>query len=70
MLKRRDGTPIDGGTPVQDLILPESVVTLPVHPEAGLPGPGGEALLSPYRSAELIAASELATRGAKRAKSA
>jgi DNA topoisomerase-1 len=70
VLKRRDGTPIDGGTPVQDLILPESVVTLPVHPEAGLPGPGGEALLSPYRSAELIAASELAARGAKRAKSA
>ena len=70
VLKRRDGRPIDGGTPVQDLILPESVVTLPVHAEAGTSGPGGEIVLSPYRTAELIAASELRAMKAPRAKSA
>jgi DNA topoisomerase-1 len=70
VLKRRDGRPIDGGTPVQELILPESVVTLPLHPDAGTPGPGGEVVLSPYRTAELIAASELQAMKATRAKSA
>ena len=56
-LKRRDGSLIEGGTPVQDLILPESVVRLPVHPEAGS---AKDAMLSPYRSAEAIAAGAIA----------
>ena len=57
-LKRRDGRLIEGGTPVQELILPESVVTLPVHPDAAQEAQGtkrAEALLSPYRTAEAIA---------------
>jgi DNA topoisomerase-1 len=57
-LRRRDGRTIDGGTPVQDLILPESVVTLPVHGDAKAEAAGGKAteqLLSPYRTGEAIA---------------
>jgi DNA topoisomerase-1 len=57
-LKRRDGRLVEGGTPVAELILPESVVTLPIHPDANKPAPLGDAtgLLSPYRAAEAIAA--------------
>jgi len=58
-LRRRDGRAIEGGTPVQDLILPESVVRLPVHPESGSEA---GAMLSPYRSAEAIAARTVAQR--------
>lgn len=62
-LTRRDGSLIDGGTPVQDLILPESVVTLPVHADAANAVAGArstDGLLSPYRSAEVIAARTIA----------
>ena len=58
-LCRRDGTPIDGGTAVQDLILPESVVTLPIHPDSVKEAAGtqvAELVLPPYRAAEVIAA--------------
>ena len=71
-LRRRDGRLIDGGTPVQELILPESVVTLPIHPDATQEAAGAktaEALLSPYRTAEVIAARVLGP-ASKRAKSA
>jgi hypothetical protein len=43
---------------VQELILPESVVTLPVHADAVQEAQGAkraDAMLSPYRSAEAIA---------------
>ena len=63
-LRRRDGRAIEGGVPVQDLILPESVVTLPVHADAEREASGAmtaEAVLSPYRSAESIAARVLVT---------
>ncbi len=49
---RRDGTAIAAGTPARDLILPESVVVLPIHPE---PIPTDAGVLSPYRAAEIIA---------------
>ena len=56
-LRRRDGRLIEAGTPVTELILPESVVTLPVHADASKPPPAGEATgyLAPYRAAEAIA---------------
>ena len=60
-LCRRDGSAIEAGTPVVDLILPESVVTLPIHPEGSAPVAAGavrdpkSGVLSPYRAAELIA---------------
>ncbi len=61
VLRRRDGRTIDGGTPVADLILPESIVTLPEHPDAARPlARGSEGTLSPYRAAEVIAARVLA----------
>jgi DNA topoisomerase-1 len=49
---RRDGTAIAAGTAARDLILPESVVVLPIHPE---PIPTDAGVLSPYRAAEIIA---------------
>ena len=60
-LCRRDGSAVEAGTPVADLILPESVVTLPVHPESATPVAADaerdpkSGVLSPYRAAELIA---------------
>jgi DNA topoisomerase-1 len=54
-LARRDGSAIDAGTPVAGLILPESVVTLPIHPDAGRDAAGSPGTLSPYRAAERIA---------------
>jgi DNA topoisomerase-1 len=56
-LRRRDGRAIDGGTPVTELILPESVVTLPLHADSAKTVALGEpGTLSPYRAAEVIAA--------------
>ena len=56
-LRRRDGRAIDGGVPVAELILPESVVTLPLHADAAKPVVAGSSgTLSPYRAAEAIAA--------------
>ena len=63
VLRRRDGRAIEGGLPVVDLILPESVVTLPVHGDAEREAAGAmtaESVLSPYRAAESIAARVLA----------
>ncbi|MEY3022804.1 MAG: topoisomerase 1, partial [Planctomycetota bacterium] len=61
VLRRRDGRTIDGGTPVADLVLPESIVTLPDHPDAATPlAPGAEGTRSPYRAAEEIARRVLA----------
>jgi hypothetical protein len=42
---------------VTDLILPESVVTLPIHADADRPPTDGDAtgFLAPYRAAEAIA---------------
>ena len=56
-LRRRDGRLIEAGTPVTDLILPESVVTLPIHADADRPPTDGDAtgFLAPYRAAEAIA---------------
>jgi DNA topoisomerase-1 len=56
-LRRRDGRLIEAGTPVTELILPESVVTLPIHPDADRPPVDGDATgyLAPYRAAEAIA---------------
>jgi DNA topoisomerase-1 len=70
-LRRRDGRLIEAGTPVTDLILPESVVTLPVHADASSPPPAGDATgyLAPYRAAELIAAPflrDLRARGSRK----
>ncbi len=59
-IRRRDGSAIEGGTPVTDLILPESVVTLPIHPDARRTEDPEAAMLSPYRTAEQIAARTLA----------
>jgi DNA topoisomerase-1 len=53
-LQRRDGRLIEAGVPVGDLILPESVVVLPTHPDADKPIEGVGAI-SPYRAAEAIA---------------
>ena len=64
---------IEAGTPVADLILPESVVTLPLHPDADRPAPAGSAtdpksgVLAPYRAAEIIAAPFVADLRRKRA---
>ncbi|MFM7133837.1 MAG: DNA topoisomerase, partial [Planctomycetota bacterium] len=56
-LRRRDGRDAEAGTPVADLILPESVVTLPIHPDASKPDEAGAVgTISPYRAAESIAA--------------
>ena len=72
-LRRRDGSMIEAGTPVADLILPESVVTLPLHPDADRPAPAGSAtdpksgVLAPYRAAEIIAAPFVADLRRKRA---
>ncbi len=52
VLCRRDGSAIAAGTPSRDLILPESVVVLPIHPE---PIPTDSGAESPYRAAERIA---------------
>ena len=52
MPTHRDGRPVEAGVPVADLILPESVVRLDVHPDAA----GGEQPISPYRASEAIAA--------------
>jgi DNA topoisomerase-1 len=60
-LCRRDGSAIEAGTPVTELILPESVVTLPIHADSGKPIAADAArnpqagILSPYRAAEMIA---------------
>jgi DNA topoisomerase-1 len=60
-LRRRDGSEIEAGVPVVDLILPESVVTLPIHPDSLVEPPAAadadvkSGILSPYRAAERIA---------------
>ncbi len=59
-LHRIDGTPIDHSVAAADLILPESVVTLPIHPDAVAELAGevpstGAGFISPFRAAEAIA---------------
>ncbi len=34
VVTRRDGTPVADGTPVEDLIMPGGIATLPIHPDA------------------------------------
>ncbi len=61
-LCRKDGSAIPGGTAVEELILPESVVTLPIHQDAVQEASGAkstETVLPPYRAAEEIAARTL-----------
>ena len=61
VLCRRDGSAVEAGTPVADLILPESVVTLPLHADSAKPVAKDaetdpkSGVLSPYRAAEVIA---------------
>ncbi len=72
-LCHRDGTPVIGGTPAADLILPESVVTLPVHADfrEDQPQPKtGEGFIAPYRAAEIIAARAMKAAATPKQKSA
>ena len=59
-LYRRDGRIIDHAVLAVDLILPESVVTLPIHPDAAAELAGevvttDVGFISPFRAAERIA---------------
>jgi DNA topoisomerase-1 len=53
VLTRQDGSLIEEGTPIEELFLPGTLVSLPMHPDAAkAPQPGEEGFISPYRAAE------------------